>query len=73
MKIYVYKDILRLDYQDTYENLTNKTVLTLRWIAEKCEPKYVLKTDDDCFVNILVLSTWLQKNKQKHEIYREEE
>lgn len=56
-----YKDILRLDYPDTYENLPKKTVLTLEWIADNCQTKFVLKTDDDCYVNAHNLSPWLQK------------
>ena len=54
-----YRDILRLDYSDTYENLSKKTILSLKWISEACQPKFVLKTDDDCYVNLYELSTWL--------------
>lgn len=54
-----YRDILRLDYSDTYENLAKKTILSLKWISEACQPKFVLKTDDDCYVNLYELSTWL--------------
>ncbi|XP_057313527.1 UDP-GalNAc:beta-1,3-N-acetylgalactosaminyltransferase 1-like [Hydractinia symbiolongicarpus] len=56
-----FKDILRLDYQDTYENLPNKTVLTLEWIADNCQPRYILKTDDDCFVNVVAIAPWLKR------------
>jgi len=56
-----YGDILRLDYKDKYENLTNKTILSLGWFAEKCSSKYILKTDDDCFVNLISLIPWLKK------------
>ncbi|XP_066931537.1 beta-1,3-galactosyltransferase 5-like [Clytia hemisphaerica] len=54
-----YRDILRLDYQDTYENLAKKTILTLKWVNEACAPRFVLKTDDDCYVNLHNLSPWL--------------
>ena len=54
-----YRDILRLDYLDTYENLSKKTILSLKWIGESCKPKFVLKTDDDCYVNLYELSPWL--------------
>lgn len=56
-------DILQLFYIDSYENLTNKTLLTLEWLSYKCEPKFVLKTDDDCFVNLLSLEPWLHTLK----------
>ena len=33
---------------DTYENLTYKAVLGLRWIIDHCQQaKFVLKIDDD--------------------------
>ena len=54
-----YRDILRLDYSDTYENLSKKTILSLKWIGEACQPRFVLKTDDDCYVNLHELSPWL--------------
>ena len=54
-----FKDILRLSYEDTYNNLPNKTMLSLGWIADHCKPKFVLKTDDDCFVNIFHILPWL--------------
>ena len=56
-----YGDILRLDYKDKYENLTNKTLLSLGWFANNCPPNYLLKTDDDCFVNMISLIPWLLK------------
>ena len=56
-------DILQLFYIDSYENLTNKTLLTLEWLSYNCEPKFVLKTDDDCFVNLLSLEPWLHTLK----------
>lgn len=56
-----YRDILRLNYKDRYENLTNKTILSLTWFANNCPPKYILKTDDDCFVNLVSLVPWLQQ------------
>jgi len=56
-----YKDILRLDYQDTYENLSKKTILTLKWVSEACTPRFVLKTDDDCYINLHNLAPWLQR------------
>ncbi len=53
-------DILRLPYQDSYKNLPNKTMSSLEWIVDNCRPKYVLKTDDDCFVNVFKMLSWLK-------------
>ena len=57
-------DILQLLYIDSYETLTNKTLLTLEWLSYNCKPKFVLKADDDCFVNLLALEPWLHTLKK---------
>ncbi|KAJ7335106.1 hypothetical protein JRQ81_013047 [Phrynocephalus forsythii] len=44
-------DLLVGRYADTYRNLTLKVLHGLWWALEQCRPSYVLKTDDDCFVN----------------------
>ncbi|XP_078252958.1 beta-1,3-galactosyltransferase 5-like [Rhinoraja longicauda] len=44
-------DLLLGGYLDTYRNLTLKVMHGLRWAAAACRPAYLLKTDDDCFVN----------------------
>uniref|UniRef100_A0A8C8VHC3 Hexosyltransferase n=1 Tax=Pelusios castaneus TaxID=367368 RepID=A0A8C8VHC3_9SAUR len=46
-----FRDILIGNYQDTYRNLTLKVMHGFKWGAERCRPSYILKTDDDCFVN----------------------
>ncbi|KAH9375772.1 hypothetical protein HPB48_023013 [Haemaphysalis longicornis] len=51
-----YGDMLVGPYVDTYRNLTLKTVHGFLWITEHVKPSFVLKTDDDCFVNIGVLA-----------------
>ena len=57
----VYKDIVIGEFQDTYRNLSLKTLLGLRWSMRHCQSKYILKTDEDCFVNVLSLVQWLQE------------
>lgn len=54
-----YQDVLRLPYKDSYDNLPNKTMNSLEWIANNCKAKFVLKTDDDCFVNVFQMLPWL--------------
>lgn len=44
-------DLLLGGYLDTYRNLTLKVMHGLKWAASTCRPIYLLKTDDDCFVN----------------------
>ncbi|KAL3855111.1 hypothetical protein ACJMK2_014340 [Sinanodonta woodiana] len=48
-----YKDLVQGDFIDDYHNLTHKGVLGFRWITENCRnAKFILKIDDDVYVNI---------------------
>ncbi|KAM6962792.1 beta-1,3-galactosyltransferase 2 [Aplochiton taeniatus] len=48
----VYHDVIQQDYQDTYYNLTIKTLMGMSWVASHCpHARYVMKTDSDMFVN----------------------
>ncbi|KAJ8299568.1 hypothetical protein KUTeg_023628 [Tegillarca granosa] len=48
----LYGDILIEDFQDTYNNLTLKTIMAFKWASEKCRnAKYVMKIDDDMWIN----------------------
>ena len=45
-------DILQERFEDSYRNLTIKTMLILKWYNQKCSHiPYLLKVDDDVFVN----------------------
>lgn len=46
-----HQDILLGSYTDTYRNLTLKVFHGFYWVHNSCKPDFVLKTDDDCFVN----------------------
>ncbi|KAL3205349.1 hypothetical protein MRX96_011245 [Rhipicephalus microplus] len=48
-------DMLVGTYLDTYRNLTLKTIHGFLWVTDHLSPSFVLKTDDDCFVNVDVL------------------
>ncbi|XP_064608346.1 beta-1,3-galactosyltransferase 1-like [Liolophura sinensis] len=51
----VYGDIVQGDFLDTHQNLTVKAIMVTRWIAEYCaHARYVIKADDDIFVNIFL-------------------
>ncbi|PRD35197.1 UNVERIFIED_CONTAM: Beta-1-3-galactosyltransferase 2 [Trichonephila clavipes] len=48
-----FHDIIQATFLDTYTNLTLKTISVLKWISEACSfVKYVLKVDDDMFINV---------------------
>ena len=54
--IYRYSDIIQESFYDTYLNLTLKSVMLLKWVSTHCsQVTFVLKTDDDMFVNIPAL------------------
>ncbi|XP_038060151.1 beta-1,3-galactosyltransferase 1-like [Patiria miniata] len=45
-------DLLQEDFQDTYKNLTLKTIMAMKWASTHCpQASYVMKTDDDMFVS----------------------
>lgn len=48
-----HKDILQAAFQDSYRNLTLKTLSGLNWVRKYCPgARYILKTDDDVYVNV---------------------
>ena len=55
-----YNDILREDFIDSYQNLTLKTLGGIKWGAIFCsQAQFVLKTDDDMYVNVPLLRSHL--------------
>lgn len=59
-----YGDIIQEDFIDSYNNLTLKSVMMLKWVINHCQDsvRYILKTDDDMFINTPNLISTL-KNK----------
>ena len=48
-----FNDIVIANFQDTYQNLTLKTIAGYHWINKYCaHARFVMKTDDDVYVNI---------------------
>ena len=49
----IHHDIIQEDFADAYTNLTFKTVMAFKYATVRCaHAHYVMKTDDDMFVNI---------------------
>ena len=49
-------DIIQADFEDSYRNLTLKAISAVTWISRYCnQTRYVLKTDDDAYVNMRAL------------------
>ncbi|OWF40050.1 beta-1,3-galactosyltransferase 1-like [Mizuhopecten yessoensis] len=62
----VFRDILQEDFKDAYSNLTYKTMMAYKWASTKCKhAKFVMKTDDDMYVNIPNILKTLNTNKDK--------
>lgn len=61
-----YKDIVQMDFLDSYHNLTIKTMMIMNWVANHCRSaQYAMKIDADIFLNMPYLVAYLQ-NKAKH-------
>jgi uncharacterized protein YxeA len=58
----LYSDIIQANFQDTYRNLTLKTFAALEWTIRYCsKAEYLLKTDDDMFINVHNLLQFIHK------------
>jgi len=59
-----YEDLVREDFIDSYQNLTLKTLGGMKWSAMYCpQTEWVMKTDDDMFINIRHLSQHLNSQE----------
>ncbi|KAL8213648.1 UNVERIFIED_CONTAM: hypothetical protein K2H54_067916 [Gekko kuhli] len=53
-------DLIQGHFVDTYANLTRKTLALLGWAATHCPAaRFVLKADDDVFINLPALARYL--------------
>ncbi|XP_062128548.1 acetylgalactosaminyl-O-glycosyl-glycoprotein beta-1,3-N-acetylglucosaminyltransferase-like [Drosophila sulfurigaster albostrigata] len=70
---YMYGDLIRGNFIDSYNNLTLKTISSLEWADQHCNhAQYILKTDDDMFINVPKLLNFvkqLEKHKNKRLIF----
>ncbi|NXX76872.1 B3GT4 galactosyltransferase, partial [Urocolius indicus] len=65
-----YRDLLQGAFADTYGNLNLKTLLLLRWAAARCPSvPFLLKADDDVFVNIPALVSFLASHPNPRLLY----
>ncbi|XP_044523642.1 UDP-GalNAc:beta-1,3-N-acetylgalactosaminyltransferase 1 [Gracilinanus agilis] len=66
----LYGDMIRQDFIDTYDNLTLKTIMAFRWVAEFCpRAKYVMKADADVFIHPGNLVKYLLTCNQSENFY----
>ena len=61
-------DVIQGDFMDDYRNMTLKSLFGLRYFADFCQARYLLKSDDDMFVNLPYLITILRQKQMKRAI-----
>ena len=56
------------DFVDSYANLTVKSLMMLKWFSQSCSDKalYLMKTDDDMYVNLVNLYDMVKTNKDPY-------
>ena len=60
----VHGDILLCDREESYYNLVHKHIMGLLWAEQNCpDVEYVIKMDDDIFVDFAGLLTVVEKNR----------
>lgn len=61
-----YKDIVQENFIDSYRNLSLKTVALMRWVSIYCaDSAFVLKADDDMYINIPRLVMKLREQRKR--------
>ena len=66
----LHRDLIRGAQKENYYNLTLKTQMGLEWASKYCDFQYLLKADDDVFVNPYLLMDYLRKpNTPKTKLY----
>ena len=57
-----YNDVLVLNCSDNYENLIIKVFSGFRWAFLQVKPQFILKADDDVYIRLPLLTTWLNNS-----------
>jgi hypothetical protein len=58
----LYDDIIQANFQDSYQNLTLKSMAMLEWTSSYCsKAEFLLKADDDMFINVDNLLEFIDK------------
>ncbi|KAK7002583.1 N-acetyllactosaminide beta-1 3-N-acetylglucosaminyltransferase 4 [Biomphalaria glabrata] len=65
-----FDDIIQFDMVDTYANLTRKLLLAFGWLIKSCHvSQFIMKADQDVFVNVPLLYTLLTHYAHTNTIY----
>ncbi|XP_075049858.1 UDP-GalNAc:beta-1,3-N-acetylgalactosaminyltransferase 2 [Mixophyes fleayi] len=60
-----HQDIVFVDLVDTYRNVPRKLLLFYRWLVANADFDFLLKTDDDCFIDLDNVFRALQAKRLK--------
>ncbi|KAK0068000.1 beta-1 3-galactosyltransferase 1 [Biomphalaria pfeifferi] len=64
-EIVTYRDIVQIDFLDTYANILQKTVSMLHWVTHFCSnASFVVRTDDDVKVNVTDIISALEEKRR---------
>lgn len=59
-------DIIQMDFWDSYQNLTIKTMMMMSWVSVYCpSASYAMKVDADIFVNVFLLVRHLRGSPRR--------
>ena len=66
-----HRDIVQGDFMDTYHNLSYKAIMGNLWVSEFCDQaEFVVKTDDDMFIDLYEVGLMTQKGKRTYFDYK---
>ncbi len=66
-----FRDIIQFDFLEEYQNLTIKVLAGIKWAMRYChQAKYVFRSDDDLFVDLLTLKTILDEKEKIYNLSR---
>ncbi|XP_052805356.1 beta-1,3-galactosyltransferase 1-like [Mya arenaria] len=61
-----YRDIIKEDFIDVYQNLTYKTIMGFKWASTMCpNAQFVMKIDDDMWLNVPNIMNFLSNSSMK--------
>jgi hypothetical protein len=61
-----FKDILQIDFEDSYYGLTTKVITSFRWASTSCKiAHFVFRVNDDIAVSTPMLIKYLKKLKNE--------
>lgn len=62
----LHADIIQMDFMDSYQNLTLKTLMMMRWLGTHCpNVTFAMKVDADIFVNVFHLRELLRTSPKR--------